>query len=103
MAITIETPKSEDHLTEFVLFHDEVYRGHGARWRSVVPLELPILKGDSPFNHRRRMRPFLARENGKTVARVAAVIDERYQEHWNDPTLAHTLMFEALPGTREAV
>jgi len=103
MPITIETPQDEDALTEFVLFHDDVYREHGARWAAVVPLELPILKGESPFNQGRRVRPFLARQNGRTVARVAAVIDERYQKHWNDPTLGHTLMFEALPGTREAV
>jgi len=103
MSITIETPKGEDALTEFVLFHDEVYRERGARWTAVVPLELPILKGESPFNAGRRIRPFWARENGKTLARVTAVIDERYQKHWNDPKLGHTLMFEALPGTREAV
>ena len=103
MAITIETPKGEDALTEFVTFHDVVYQSHDARWTSFLPLELPILTGESPFARGRRMRPFLARESGKTVARVLAVIDERYQKHWNDPKLGHTSMFEALPGTREAV
>jgi len=103
MAIKIETPSGDDALTEYVLFKDDVYRDHGAHWTAFVPLELPILQGESPFNHGRRVRPFWARENGKTLARVTAVVDERYQKHWNDPKLGHTLQFEALPGTREAV
>ena len=58
MSITIETPKGEDALTEFVLFHDEVYRERPVRWMAPVPLELPVLKGESPFNAGRRIRPF---------------------------------------------
>ncbi len=103
MSITIETPTGDDALTEFVLFHDEVHRERAARWMAPAPLELPFLKGESPFNAGRRIRPFWARENGKTLARVTAVVDERYQKHWNDPKLGHTVMFEALPGTREPV
>jgi GNAT superfamily N-acetyltransferase len=102
MSIHIETPSGVDALTEFVTFHDAVYESHSARWAAFVPLELPILTGESPFARGRRMRPFWARQSGKTVARVLAVLDERYQEHWNEK-LGHTLMFEALPGTREAV
>lgn len=35
------------------------------------------------------------------VARVLAVVDARYNEHWND-RLGHLVMFEALPDTRDA-
>ena len=102
MSIKIETPTGEDALTEFVLFHDAVYAEHDARWTAFPPLELPVLTGESPFNQGRRVRPFWAREGGRVVARAAAVIDERYQKHWNQ-RLGHLLMFEALPDTREAV
>jgi hypothetical protein len=103
MSIVVETPKGADALTEWVTFHDAVHAGRAARWTSFLPLELPVLQGESPFNRGRRMRPFWAREGGTTVARVLAVVDERYQKHWNDPKLGHTLLFEAMPAAREAV
>lgn len=102
MSLVVETPRGSDALTEFVTFHDRVYRDRGARWASFLPLELPFLTGDSPFNAGRRVRPFWAREGGEVVARVLAVVDERYQRHWNE-RLGHALMFEAFPGTRAAV
>ncbi|MGH7897804.1 MAG: hypothetical protein ACREQQ_07620 [Candidatus Binatia bacterium] len=98
----IETPAGNDALDEFVRFHDTVHEQHGARWTAYAPLELPVLAGESPFNEGRTMRPFWAREGGKTLARVLAVVDERYQKHWNE-RLGHLVMFEALPHAREAV
>src|SRR6266536_5157824 len=55
MSIHIETPSGVDALTEFVTFHDAVYEGHSARWAAFVPLELPILTGESPFARGRRI------------------------------------------------
>jgi len=101
VAIRIETPEGTDALTEFVLFHDRVYASRPARWSAFVPLELPILAGESPFVEGRRVRPFVAREGDEIVARVAAVVDSRYNRHWRE-RLGHLVMFEALPGTREA-
>ena len=102
MSIAIETPQGVDALTEWVRFHDTVYAGRSARWSAFVPLDLAILTGESPFARGRRTRPFSARQGGKIVARALAVVDERYQRHWNEK-LGHVVMFEALPGTREAV
>ncbi len=102
MAVTIETPAGADALTEFILFHDEVYASRSARWPAIVPFQLPILLGESPFAEDRTLRPFVARSGGRLVARVLAAIDRRYQRHWNE-RLGHLLMFEALPGTRAAV
>src|SRR5438876_1230721 len=101
VAIRIETPEGTDALTEFVLFHDRVYASRPARWSAFVPLELPILAGGSPFVEGRRVRPFVAREGDEIVARTAAVVDSRYNRHWRE-RLGHLVMFEALPGTREA-
>jgi GNAT superfamily N-acetyltransferase len=102
MAIRIETPAGTDALTEFLVFHDEVYGYRTARWTAHVPFQLPILTGDSPFARDRVLRPFAARDGGRIVARVLAAIDRRYQRHWNE-RLGHLLMFEALPDTRDAV
>jgi hypothetical protein len=102
VAIRIETPEGQDALTEFVLFHDRVYASHPARWSAFVPLELPILLGESPFAEGRRLRPFVAREGGAIVARVVAVVDSRYNRKWRE-RLGHVVMFEALPGRGEAV
>jgi len=47
------------------------------------------------------MRPFLARAGGRLLARTVAVVDERYNQHWQE-RLGHLSLFEALPETREA-
>ncbi|HEY8517050.1 MAG TPA: GNAT family N-acetyltransferase [Candidatus Binatia bacterium] len=99
--IGIETPQGEDALTEFLLFHDRVYETRGARWQAIVPFQLPILLGTSPFNVGRTYRPFVARVGGEIVARAAAVLDERYIRHWSE-RIGHIVMFEALPDTRDA-
>jgi len=101
VAIRIETPEGNDALTEFVLFHDRVYTSRPARWSAFLPLDLPILAGESPFVEGRRVRPFVARAGGEIVARAAAVVDSRYNRHWRE-RLGHIVMFEALPAAREA-
>lgn len=102
MAIRIETPAGTDALTEFLLFHDEVYSYRTARWTTIVPFQLPILTGESPFARDRVLRPFVARDRGRIIARVLAAIDRHYQRHWNE-RLGHVVMFEALPETGDAV
>jgi len=102
MTVRIETPTDRESLNGFVRFHDFVYDRRSARWPAAAEVELPILLGESPFNAGRRMRPFLAIESGAIVARALAVVDERYQRHWNEK-LGHVVMFEALDGRRDAV
>jgi len=101
MTARIETVEGRDALTELLLFHDEVYRERDARWTAIVPFQLPILSGGSPFCEGRVFRPYVAREDGRIVARVVALIDRRYQRHWNE-ALGHVVMYEALPGARQA-
>ena len=101
MAIKIEVPVGEDALTELLVFHDRVYAPRGAHWQEIVPFHLPILLGASPFNVARTLRPFVARDGGEIVARAVALLDERYNAHWNE-RLGHIVFFEAMPGTREA-
>jgi len=98
VALTIETAADVDEYTEFLEFFDDVYADRAARWPAFVAFQLPLLTGESPFAERRRMRPFLARRDGRVVARVLAVVDEVYQERWREP-LGHLNMFEALPDS----
>ncbi|HEY8515307.1 MAG TPA: hypothetical protein VIS07_07330 [Candidatus Binatia bacterium] len=102
MAVVIETPRSRAELGELIDFHNVVHAGRRARWGPDPTIELPFLTGESPFSVDRRLRPFVARDDGRIVARVVAAIDERYQKLWSE-RLGHLLLFEALPGTRVAV
>jgi GNAT superfamily N-acetyltransferase len=100
-AIRIERPEGRDALAEFVALHDRVYAKRAAHWHA-SPLLLPMLAGDTPFTKERELQPFAAREGGELVARVCAVLDHPFLQHWNQP-VGHLLMFEALPEAREAV
>jgi hypothetical protein len=62
----------------------------------------PVLKSQGPAAAGRTISAYAARSGGRIVARAAAVVDERYIDHWNEP-LGHVVMFEALPGTTKAV
>jgi hypothetical protein len=97
----IEAPEGEEALTEFILFRDRVYGDRGARWPTLTPLELPTLMGESPFAEGRTFRPLVARDGGEIVARGAALVDQRYLDRWDD-AVGHLVMFEALPGARDA-
>jgi len=101
VGLAIEVPTSGPELAGFVDFHDTVHADRRARWAPEPGIELPLLTGESPFAAERRLRPFVAREDGRIVARAVAAIDERYNRLWNDQ-LGHVLLFEALPSARRA-
>ncbi len=102
MDIDIQSPSGTEELTEFLVFQDRINEHGGAWWPALVPMNLPMLQGEGPGAQRRRFLPLIARRNGDAVARVLAVVDDRYREHWNEP-LGHTTMFEALPGHEDVV
>lgn len=101
-ALRVETPDTRQTLTEFVEFYNHVYADRTARWRAPVRFQLSILNGQSPFAAGRTLRPFVVRDGETVLARVLAVVDARYNQHWQD-RLGHLSLFEALPETREAV
>ncbi len=101
MAIKVEVCQGTDALTEFVLFYDRVYESRPVRWRALTPFQVPVLAGQTAFTVGRTLRPLVARERGEIVVRATAVLDERYNRLWGE-RLGHIVMFEALPGTREA-
>src|SRR4030095_13931449 len=98
----VEVPDGTAAIEEFVRFHDRVYADRGAFWPAFLELEAPFVGGAGPVAADRHVRPFGARDGGEMLARVLAVVDARYQRHWNE-RLGHVVKFEALPGTRDAV
>lgn len=102
MSPRVEVPKGAAEVEEFVRFHDRVHAARGAFWPAFLALETPFVAGTGPVAADRRVRPFVARDGSDIVARVLAVIDTRYQRHWNE-RLGHVVKFEAMPGTRDAV
>jgi hypothetical protein len=100
--VTIEQPRSDEELNEFSRFPDEVYAQRPAHWPAIADLELPMLKATGPSAEGRIALPLVARCDGRIVARACAVVDRRYIEHWHED-LGHVIMFEALPGTTDAV
>ena len=101
VSLKLEIPHGHDALVEFVLFQDRANAARSARWPANVPLLLPILSGESPFNIDREVRPLVVREGGEIVARALAVLDQRYIRHWKE-WIGHVVLFEALPDAREA-
>ncbi|MBY0280227.1 hypothetical protein K2Z84_33260 [Candidatus Binatia bacterium] len=101
MAIVVESPERREDLVALIRLHEAVYAGRRARWGPEQSIELPLLTGESPFAADRRLRPFVARENGRPAARAVAVVDERYRQHWHE-NIGHVVLFEALPGARDA-
>src|SRR5947209_3076630 len=101
MGITVEEPKGDDALGEFVQLYDRVYESRPVRWGAMAVMDLPLLKGESPFAEGRTLRPLVARRDGEVVARVLAAVDQRHLDRWDDG-VGHVANFEAMPDAREA-
>src|SRR5437763_3089109 len=101
MAIVVEQPDGDAAFSEFVQLYDRVYERRPVRWGAMAAMELPLLKGDSPFSEGRTLRPLVARQNGEVVARVLAAVDQRHLDRWGDG-VGHVVNFEAMPDAREA-
>ena len=100
LTVKIEIPRTKARKR----LHPFVRAGavRSAYWKPAARFEMAVLCGESAFNEARTVRPFVASERGQVVARVLAVIDARYQRHWQE-RLGHLCWFEALPEKREAV
>lgn len=101
MAVVVEVPERRADLVALIRLHDAVHAARRARWGPEQSTELPLLTGESPFAAGRRIRPFVAREDGRLVARAVAVVDERYHRHWNE-NIGHIVLFEAFPDAHDA-
>jgi len=99
--IAVVQPDDRDAIADFVRFRREVYRRSGLRLTDSVPETAAFFQHRTPFADGREFHLLVAREGGRVVARVVALLDERYNRHWGEQ-LGHLFMFEALPDARAA-
>ncbi len=101
-ATSIEAVTSKDAMSEFAMLPFEVYGDRDAWWPPDVQNEIDLLSGRAPIAAYLEMMAFAARRRGRVVARVTAVVNRRYNEHWNERT-GQLIHFEALAGEGSAV
>jgi ribosomal protein S18 acetylase RimI-like enzyme len=99
-AATVERVTSRSALEEFARLPYQVYAGYSAWWPPDVQNEIDFLMRRTPAAAYLEMAPFCARRDGRMVARVSAVVNRRYNEHWNE-RLGHLIHFEAVDGEDE--
>ncbi len=100
--IRIERPYTRSQLDEFARLPFAVYSGCDAWWPPDVQNEIDLLSRRSYLSNYLELEPFCARRNGRLVARVSAVVNRRYIEHWHEQ-LGQLIHFEALDGEDDAV
>jgi ribosomal protein S18 acetylase RimI-like enzyme len=100
--IRIEQPRSRAELDEFARLPHRVYAERDAWWPPDVRSEIDLITGRSQLSASLDVDAFCARRGGKVVARVSAIVNRRYNAHWDDQ-LGHLIHFEALEDEDDAV
>ena len=100
--IRVERLSSLEQFNEFARLPYQVYGTREAWWPPDIQNEVDLLSGKSLLSNYLEMAPFYVRRDGRVVARVTAVINRRYIEHWNEP-LGHLIHFEALDDEDDGV
>src|SRR5208283_448037 len=94
--ISIENPRSRTAMEDFARLPYQVYADRKAWWPPDVQNEIDLLSHRSPLSPVLEVEPFVARRDGHVIARVSAVINRRYIEHWKED-LGQLIHFEAMP------
>jgi hypothetical protein len=98
--ITIEAVTSREAMTEFAMLPFQVYGERDAWWPPDVQNEIDLLAGHAPIASHLEMKPFVARSADRLMARVTAVVNFRYNQHWNE-RIGQLIHFEALANADE--
>ena len=99
--VSIENPRSRAEFEDFARLPFLVYADRKAWWPPDVQNEVDLLSHRSPLSAFLEIEPFVARRDGRTIARVSAVINRRYNEHWKE-RLGQLIHFEAMPDEDDA-
>jgi GNAT superfamily N-acetyltransferase len=100
MALHIEPARDGRALDEFLALHDRAHATRAARWPADVAFQQAVLTGHSPFAAGCTFQPLVARRDGVVVARVAALVDGRYERRFGE-RLGHLVLFEAMPAASD--
>ena len=101
MKATVERISTREGIAEFARLPFQVYAHHDAWWPPDMQNEMDLLAGRTKFAAYLEIEPFCARRDGQIVARVSAVVNRRYIEHWGEQ-LGQLIHFEALDGEDDA-
>ena len=99
--VSIENPRSRSAMEDFARLPFVVYAERKAWWPPDLQSEVDLLSHRSPLSPFLEIEPFVARRDGRIVARVSAVINHRYNQHWKEK-LGLLIHFEALGDEDEA-
>ena len=97
----VERVTTRHALEEFARLPYQIYAGRAAWWPPDVQNEIDFLSRGTPVTSYLDLAGFCARRGEQMVARVTAVINRRYNDHWNEK-LGHLIHFEALEDENEA-
>lgn len=100
--IRVEQVSGRDGFEQFARLPFEIYSGRDAWWPPDIQNEIDLLSGRALIAAYLDLCPFCAWRDGKLVARVSAVVNYRYNEHWRE-RLGQLIHFEALTGEDDAV
>jgi GNAT superfamily N-acetyltransferase len=100
--IRIEQVNSRDGFEQFARLPYQVYAERDAWWPPDVHNEIDLLSGRALITAHLDLCPFAAFSDGRLVARVSAVVNHRYNEHWKEK-LGQLIHFEALADEEDAV
>jgi hypothetical protein len=100
--IRIERIHTRESLEEFARLPYRVYAERAAWWPPDVQHEIDLLSGRTPLSSYLELMPLVARRDAALVGRVTAVVNHRYNQHWNE-RVGQLIHFEALADQDEAV
>jgi GNAT superfamily N-acetyltransferase len=100
--ISVTEVAGREALTEFAALPFQIYASYPAWWPPDIDNEIDLLAGRSPICAYLDMQPFAVRNQGRLVARVTAIVNHRYNEHWHE-RMGQLIHFEALPEQDAAV
>ncbi|MGH7907366.1 MAG: hypothetical protein ACREP6_12145 [Candidatus Binataceae bacterium] len=100
--IRVQLAGGRQALEEFSRLPFQIYHNRKAWWPPDSHNEIALLSGKSPLSNHLELAPFAGYRDGRIAARVTAVVNRRYIEHWNDP-LGQLIHFEAMPDEDEVV
>jgi GNAT superfamily N-acetyltransferase len=95
--VNIEEVLDESGMNEFIRFPWKVYQGN-PNWVPPLKSEVKSILSEkrNPFFHHAEVACFLARKNGVTLGRIAAIIDRNHIKFHNEPA-GFFGFFECLP------
>ncbi len=100
--IKVDQISSREEFEHFARLPYQIYGTREAWWPPDIQSEMDLLAGRALITAYLDLNPFCVWRDGKLVGRVSAVVNHRYNEHWEEK-LGQLIHFEALPGEHEAI